>query len=99
MGKADAEWVERSFQNYEEWDETRRELIEALTERANRIEDALDTIRNRLDEIAEKLEERPTTDKNNRGRRGDARGPRRTNRGRERVLLTDRPTQRCRTRV
>ena len=62
MGKADAEWVERSFQNYEEWDETRRELIEALTERANRIEDALDTIRNRLDEIAEKLEERPTTD-------------------------------------
>jgi vacuolar-type H+-ATPase subunit I/STV1 len=61
-GKADAEWVEENFREWEKWDETRRESIEDLAGRVDGIEDALATVRGRLDEIAEKLEERPTTD-------------------------------------
>jgi len=61
-GKADAGWVERTFDKHEGWSATRRESIEDLTSRVDRIEDALDSIRTRLGEITAELEERPTTD-------------------------------------
>ena len=98
-GKADAEWVGNNFREWEKWDETRRESTEDLVGRVDQVEDALDTIRDRLNEIAEKLEERPTTDemiKGGEAMREDLEEQIEDVRG---VLLTDRTIQQRQTHV
>jgi len=59
-GKADAAWVEDTFDQHESWSAKRREEIDEVSERVDKVDQRLNGIDQRLEEISEELDDRPT---------------------------------------